>query len=336
MKRLYLFCFLTLSAWVVNANPTEGLVGHYPFNGNANDKSKHQNHATIAGATLTSDRHGEKSSAYQFGKDASVKINISNWKLDSASSHSISLWVFYESLSSQYNTVFTTKGCGNFAHELAFNKNESKIHMNTGVHCLSWDARIKAAQPTLGKWDHYTFVYENHTSSLFINGELAGSAEYNNSHAPPAPILHLGGNSSKNYFSGKLDDVYVYNRALSQNEIKALYNPLHVSLKSLYHHRQPVPTGFSMLSIPFSYRGNTARALFGQNPDITIYDYNYFGGWVLNSYDAEFDEWDIPNHVLPAGTAIWVLNRGASTLHLQFQGEIPSQWRFVNEAQGPE
>ena len=126
MKRLYLFCFLTLSAWAVNANPTEGLIGHYPFNGNANDKSKHQNHATITVATLTSDRHGNKSGAYQFGQGAYLKIDISPWKLDSASSHSISLWVFYDSLASRYNTVFTTDGCGNFAHEFAFNKKESK------------------------------------------------------------------------------------------------------------------------------------------------------------------------------------------------------------------
>ena len=44
--------------------PTEGLVAYYPFNGNANDESGFDNHGTVNGATLTSDRFGNDASAY--------------------------------------------------------------------------------------------------------------------------------------------------------------------------------------------------------------------------------------------------------------------------------
>ena len=46
--------------------PTNGLVGYWPFNGNANDESGNGNHGTVNGATLSSDRNGAANSAYDF------------------------------------------------------------------------------------------------------------------------------------------------------------------------------------------------------------------------------------------------------------------------------
>ena len=46
--------------------PTNGLVGYWPFNGNANDESGNGNHGTVNGATLTTDRNGNANAAYSF------------------------------------------------------------------------------------------------------------------------------------------------------------------------------------------------------------------------------------------------------------------------------
>lgn len=46
--------------------PTSGLVGYWPFNGNANDESGNGNNGTVNGATLSSDRNGNANSAYYF------------------------------------------------------------------------------------------------------------------------------------------------------------------------------------------------------------------------------------------------------------------------------
>ncbi len=46
--------------------PTDGLVGWWPFNGNANDESGNGNDGTVIGATLTTDRFGNTNSAYFF------------------------------------------------------------------------------------------------------------------------------------------------------------------------------------------------------------------------------------------------------------------------------
>jgi len=44
--------------------PSNGLVGYWPFNGNANDQSGNANNGTVNGATLTADRFGNTNSAY--------------------------------------------------------------------------------------------------------------------------------------------------------------------------------------------------------------------------------------------------------------------------------
>ena len=57
--------------------PANGLVGWWPFNGNANDESGNGNNGTVSGATLTADRNGVANQAYSF--DGNDLIQITNW-----------------------------------------------------------------------------------------------------------------------------------------------------------------------------------------------------------------------------------------------------------------
>ena len=58
---LMVICCLNLTA-----DFNEGLVAHYPFNGNANDESGNGNNGIVYGATLTVDRFGNTNKAYDF------------------------------------------------------------------------------------------------------------------------------------------------------------------------------------------------------------------------------------------------------------------------------
>ena len=63
---------------VPNYVPTNGLVGWWPFNGNANDISGNGNNGTVYGATLTNDRNGNLNSAYDLdGSNDYIQIPIS-------------------------------------------------------------------------------------------------------------------------------------------------------------------------------------------------------------------------------------------------------------------
>ena len=72
--------------------PTNGLVGWWPFNGNANDESGNGNHGTVNGATLTSDRNVKENSAYDFhGDNDYIDISTTNGNFNNQQ-YTISLW----------------------------------------------------------------------------------------------------------------------------------------------------------------------------------------------------------------------------------------------------
>jgi hypothetical protein len=70
---------LSLQAQIPSYVPTNGLVGWWPFNGNANDESGNGNHGVVNGATLTTDRFGNNGKAYSFdGVDDWIGALVSN------------------------------------------------------------------------------------------------------------------------------------------------------------------------------------------------------------------------------------------------------------------
>ena len=68
---------LPAAAQVPSYVPTDGLVGWWPFNGNANDESGNGNDVVVNGATLVNDRGENPNSAYSFNSSASNFIQMS-------------------------------------------------------------------------------------------------------------------------------------------------------------------------------------------------------------------------------------------------------------------
>ena len=126
MKVFYTFlCTVLFTLFLTsnfNAQPTDGLVAYYPFNGNANDESGTGNNGTVNGATLTTDPWGNNNSAYEFdGSDDYVQINgISS--VISASVGSISLWAKTDTTSSAGNYFTSLIDSNNLQHHLCEEK----------------------------------------------------------------------------------------------------------------------------------------------------------------------------------------------------------------------
>ena len=93
---------ITATAQVPNYVPTTGLVAYYGFNGNANDLSGNGNNGTVTGATLTTDRFGNNSSAYSFnGANNQIAIaNSTSLNIQNFNGISMAVWVKYNVLSS--------------------------------------------------------------------------------------------------------------------------------------------------------------------------------------------------------------------------------------------
>jgi hypothetical protein len=123
-----------------HAGLNDGLMVHYPFNGNANDESGSGNHGTVYGATPTEDRFGNPNSAYYFdgidnyieaapiGTHGNDSFTVSYWMNFQWQDHRI--WTLYFG-SSNY--------CGNNGfHSIINVKNEWGLNqgdVQNGIFC---------------------------------------------------------------------------------------------------------------------------------------------------------------------------------------------------------
>jgi hypothetical protein len=218
----------------LNAPPTlnNGLVAYYPFNGNANDESGNNNNGTVNGATLTTDRFDNVNKSYNFnGNNNYITISGSNLCLPQ-SEVTISVWVLVSQWTNNGGAIQATviqQGPQHFYH-LQFGPQYSGDTLSLinyqykGIAFTSKDTPPYTCDIKLNQWNNFIFSYKNNVGNIFLNGTLIRSYngyQYGSSFCPGQFFLGKEGNT---YFNGKIDDLRIYNRALTQEEITYLAN----------------------------------------------------------------------------------------------------------------
>ncbi len=215
--------------------PTSGLVGWWPFNGNANDESGNINNGTIDGATLTSDRFGNANNAYYFNGSAIISIlNNSSLNIQSGNGMSVSIWAEKTDIIASGGLIGKRNGCaGNlFQYQIAFVIGDGGIGWGgmNGASDSYIDHNMLPLFP-LNNWVNFIGTFDGSKWKIYQNAILMDSLV-----APMQPEvtndLLIGGSGSCQKFIGNLDDIGIWNRALTECEISALYNsgPLSSSL----------------------------------------------------------------------------------------------------------
>jgi len=215
----------TMAQTVPSYVPTNGLVGWWPFNGNAQDESINTNDGTVNGATLTTDRFGNTNSAYSFdGVNDYILCSPNQINLN-GNSFSWSLWLKKNNLA--IGALFITQGSANtnYGFHLGFTTNSI---FRFGFYNNDLDANI--SNTDVNNWYFYSGTYDAtiNQRKLYINGVL-NTTDTPISDYLSSGDLFLGGTINKNgwaqsSFNGKLDDIGIWNRALTQQEITNLYN----------------------------------------------------------------------------------------------------------------
>jgi hypothetical protein len=201
-----------------SALPTDGLVAYYPFNGNANDESGNGNNGIVYGATLTVDRKGIINSAYRFnGSDNYIKYPL----LSSSNVITISLWFYWENTSANemifYNGFADRNGFG-----LLVSSNNGSIGNKLGIIHGGLSYNILSNSPICPNniWKNVIVIKENNLWKLLIDSQLISTGT-------GSPNLATGSFTISyiaNHFKGKIDDIRIYNRTLTETEIQQLYN----------------------------------------------------------------------------------------------------------------
>ena len=212
----------TFEAKITACPPLNGLMAHYTFNGNANDQSGNSYNGTVLGATLTIDRYGNPNKAYLFdGIDDHINLGNQSQSFNGQTPFSISLWVSNIS-----------NNAGNYISRFNTGLSEEYAMFNgsTGISLVRGTATQVANSNTvlpLNKWTHLSGVYDGTNLKIYINGQKITENPSGISNGNPLTNTLLGARYANGlpagFINSKIDDVRIYNLALSDSEVLTIY-----------------------------------------------------------------------------------------------------------------
>lgn len=242
MKRFFLIGVLSLNSLFASDLPKENLVAEYLFSGNADDSSFKFNHGTVHHAVLTKDRFGRDSKAYAFnGTNAYIEIPSDSVQSIAATGElTVSVWIRpdvldFQAIEGENYIHWMGKGEPG-KHEWVFRMYNEDSPRPNRISCYAFNlsgglGSGSYTQESLisGEWIHITAYYNYPANQIRIykNGVLKDTDYFTDYHVVPeygkAP-LRIGTRNFISYFQGAIDDLRIYNRALPDSLILALYN----------------------------------------------------------------------------------------------------------------
>jgi hypothetical protein len=212
---------------------TKGLVAYYLFDGNASDMSGNGNDGEVKGATLAKDRHGVAGKAYRFDgvKDS---INCGDaMGLAPKDRISISAWIATTDKQAYILSRWTDYHGRGQAYGLGLQEGKPLFYLN-GTEEKMDDFTLTGNKADIAddQWHHIIATWDknggDNNTKIFVDGKLADQkTSPESSLTTPQWYVQIGGGEGLRrewFFRGTIDDVRIYNRALSPEEVKALYD----------------------------------------------------------------------------------------------------------------
>jgi len=212
---------------------TKGLVAYYPFNGNAKDESGNGHDGTlINGGKLTSDRLGEAEKALSVPRKTSLARVPYHEDLALADKITLSAWIKPPHLEQDtikadgLGIIDTGASIDHYGGYYMRIQKDHKMWIVISAGANKFTFLVSQAEFGKGEqWVHVVFSYDNNEIMFYVDGKKdaaknvgAGFLKGRNQAAP----LTIGHQTASSLL-GEIDDVRIYNRALSEGQVKALY-----------------------------------------------------------------------------------------------------------------
>lgn len=203
------------------------LIAHWPLDGSGHDRiTLHP--LVVVGAAPVADRHGQEGGALWFDGVDDYLVRESTELLDfdlQGDSYTISVWVKAESgRIARLMEKWTEEGHVPYAYSLQ----TSTTGLNAVVYAAGTTTLVRADDLWDGAWHHVAVTFHAGSGRLRIyrNGEQADAAMAWIGGSTTNPAHFWVGRAAKpvesRYYRGALDEMRIYRRALSANEIAAL------------------------------------------------------------------------------------------------------------------
>lgn len=241
---LFSFLFIFFAYSTFSQVPTNGLVGYWPFNGNANDQSGNGHNGTVNGASLAADRFGNDSSAYDFnGTSSEIIVADANDLSFVSNQFTVSFWIYSNSNPTSNLAILGKRGSPTSEFEYLFRKVDgSDATYGNKLFFSGWNLSGTTFPYTINtstvtpddtiatnQWENWTITADGTELKAYRDGEFRFSYSRNTSSSfengtGDLTIGSGGGYNATYYMSGKLDDIRIYNRALDSAEVNAIFN----------------------------------------------------------------------------------------------------------------
>lgn len=208
---------------------SNGLLVHLTFEKETKneflDETSNNNNAAKRNSVASGKGGVNDSNAAVFsGGNAHLEIN-QNFK-NQLSSFSASMWVNVPDLQQEYSLF--SKLAGNYAYPQAWIDREQRVWLELKLTGTVRNVITSTGEISAGKWHHLAFVFDSSSppkATIFVDGKPAktelfsvGKLDVGNSN-----ILVGRDTASQRAFTGKIDELRIYNRALTEAEVKELY-----------------------------------------------------------------------------------------------------------------
>ena len=233
LPRLPVFKVLSaLASTVPEGEPTEGLVAYYPLDGDAQDHSGRGHHGTLFGVSWAADASKTPSRAAHFNGEAG--ISIPEFPESETNAFSTVLWVLapqtnHEKISTQGKLLIKDRGVGDrdspgrqwtLALDQGVVKSEVWVHPEGGPNILS--SQYIPQDYSGNAWIHLVQTWDGRRLELWIDGERRDSTSAVGALALGDSPVRIGWDQYY-FFKGDIDEVRIYDRALSDDEVRGLF-----------------------------------------------------------------------------------------------------------------
>jgi hypothetical protein len=246
--------------------PANGLVGWWPFNGNANDESGNGNNGTVNGATFSQNRFSNTQGAINFdGINDFLSLplhpNCNN------SSITFSFWINvtdWTNIDGELHATVVEEAGNHTLHCQIGNSISNGIQICFQFNNIAIDKYItNNASEFISNWNQIVLTVENNNVyKIYLNGLDIGpltTYPYGNSNCLSQRVCGRENNpQGEFFFNGILDDIAIYNRALTQEEITALYTGTPVNGGGGNTSANAVPPGIPYQAVVRNANGQVA------------------------------------------------------------------------------
>lgn len=217
----------TDSISVTYVAPTAGLVAAWAFNegtgSNAMDASGNDNLGAITNGTWVTG--GKFGAALQFNGTSS-RVSVPNKSsLNLTNGMTLMAWVYPTSSQSGNRTILRRQSGG---YWLYAGRTSNPLRPGGGASfvggLLSRSANSGSTQLQLNTWNHVAVTYNGSTITLYINGASVATTSQTGNISSGSSSLYIGGTPTSEFFQGRIDEVRIYNRGMTQAEISGISN----------------------------------------------------------------------------------------------------------------